>query len=855
MPIRGLQWEKNSFRDFDASRDRHVLRSQISESLLAEGNLRFLLDDGTEQSAESYLAAFDDVTIEFKPLFRAQRLAGSYSGFGIHVDAGTGSASFDAGPRNTNAPRNFLLQVSVLRNVGGKFSAAEIPAAVLRIHVHESVTQIWLTPEPMSIHQSEGEIGDGATLHRFTAVAEFDDGTVGDVTMHHSLTWSAPFGDPFQIDEDGFIGIFASDPSGTTIKIVAKTSAAWGSKNAHADVVVAKPWKTGTPITATLVGGPDAAWRTVPMQADFSANVLFLGVGFHDDDASAYETLIAGMCTRMKRDLITRPFDLLSDSMNYWRARVPTKTRGITVRCEVVVADDAVTLAKPLTEAVKPPAIERWEVSHLMYAVGRPMPSDVGRTAKDLRDEFVKRADADWALTLQDDTLVTNDVIRAWSLEGRRMFIDAIDGFPPLVVGSPPSIATDATIPFMECATGFRGVQFHLEDFLKNIVADNGATVSGGQPLGTLWAADGFAFDNRRLLVMFGATASGRSNTPQQVLLAMAQTDGWHVEPTLGRRALRLKVEAGQLPFGDVRSIWRTAAHELGHALHLGDEYPRTRGTLGEEGDPDGALFDFTPNVLSLSSVLRRGTPGSKISGELVKWRWPRIQRVAVIAAAVSEAGGTFTVPVLPRHAFQFTAGMKVRFRARTVGVPLTRFTPGTEVSAGEFVVSLPPSGAGDRVALQLVSGAEGQGTLGRFKPGSFLFEPVAPPAGTPPSEYPFAELLTFGVRNWLSAKGADDPLFFCDPDLEFLAAGDEIPAFEKFKATFSPRNNQRLVGLYKCGGDYACGTYHPTGVCMMRNEFFFDEFCAVCRYALVDLIDPTVHPDIEKDLGARNFE
>jgi hypothetical protein len=308
-----------------------------------------------------------------------------------------------------------------------------------------------------------------------------------------------------------------------------------------------------------------------------------------------------------------------------------------------------------------------------------------------------------------------------------------------------------------------------------------------------------------------------------------------------------LKVEAQHLPFGDARSIWRTAAHELGHALHLGDEYPRTRSTLGEKDDPDGALFDFTPNVLSLSSVLRSGAPGSKISGELVKWRWPRIRRVAVIAAAVSE--------VLPFHAFQLKLGTKVRFRARKPGVPLTRFTPGTEVSSGEFVVSSSPSGAGDRVALQLVSGAEGQGTLGRFKPGSFLFEPVASPAGTPLSEYPFAELLTFGVRNWLSAKDAADPLFFCDPDLEFLAADDGLPAFEKFKATFSPRNNQRLIGLYKGGDRYACGTYHPTGICMMRSPFDFNEFCAVCRYALVDLIDPTVHPDIEKDLAERNFE
>lgn len=93
MPIRGLQLENNAIRDFDASRDRHLLRSESSGSLLDEGNLQFVLEDGGEQSAGSYLGAFDDVQIEFQPLFRAQKVAERYSGFGIHVDAQTGIVS------------------------------------------------------------------------------------------------------------------------------------------------------------------------------------------------------------------------------------------------------------------------------------------------------------------------------------------------------------------------------------------------------------------------------------------------------------------------------------------------------------------------------------------------------------------------------------------------------------------------------------------------------------------------------------------------------------------------------------------------------------------------------------------
>ena len=37
----------------------------------------------------------------------------------------------------------------------------------------------------------------------------------------------------------------------------------------------------------------------------------------------------------LKTDPLTRPFDLLAKSMNYWRVAVPSPGRGISVRCEV----------------------------------------------------------------------------------------------------------------------------------------------------------------------------------------------------------------------------------------------------------------------------------------------------------------------------------------------------------------------------------------------------------------------------------------------------------------------------------------------------------------------------------------
>ena len=45
-----------------------------------------------------------------------------------------------------------------------------------RVHVHESVERIWLTPNPMTVHETPD------TAPRFALFAEFDDGVVTDIT-------------------------------------------------------------------------------------------------------------------------------------------------------------------------------------------------------------------------------------------------------------------------------------------------------------------------------------------------------------------------------------------------------------------------------------------------------------------------------------------------------------------------------------------------------------------------------------------------------------------------------------------------------------------------------------------------
>jgi hypothetical protein len=57
------------------------------------------------------------------------------------------------------------------------------------------------------------------------------------------------------------------------------------------------------------------------------------------------------------------------------------------------------------------------------------------------------------------------------------------------------------------------------------------------------------------------------------------------------------------------------------------------------------------------------------------------------------------------------------------------------------------------------------------------------------------------------------------------------------------------LVGVYFGGSQHACGILHPTGSCLMRTgRDSYSRFCPVCRYVIVDYVDPEQHWQVDQD-------
>jgi hypothetical protein len=300
--------------------------------------------------------------------------------------------------------------------------------------------------------------------------------------------------------------------------------------------------------------------------------------------------------------------------------------------------------------------------------------------------------------------------------------------------------------------------------------------------------------------------------------------------------------QATPLPATVDRDVWRVMAHELGHSFGLGDEYSEDPGAFNA---PETSLDSYA-NLTSEAAVL---DSTNKFRADLVKWNWRRIRKAAVIRELVvpPPSGTDFAIKVLTGHALQFVAGDKIRLRAREWKKALNRdpFESATEL---EFVSS---NATGDEMTVR---GVPGPLDPLKLPVGSIAYIPLPAVDGTPGD----ARLIAPKIAAFMQDNNRPLTAWPCDPaaHLGLNAEGrrrgsqPQIPAFNGYTGmrAWTHRNDVHVVGLYAGGRLRGCGIYHPTGYCMMRNSHSdTSAFCPVCRFVMVDLIDPFKHFEIDR--------
>jgi hypothetical protein len=842
MPIIGIYWTDNTRRDI------HVLRGQSTPDLTHQ-SLKFRLDtDPTHDLfADQYIGQFHDVTLKFTPLFKGNQQGDIFVGDnnGIRFNTSTGSASLDLGAP-LNRKNNFIVEVEAKNNVGGN-----IFNETIRIQIHGSVSQVWLTPDRLTVRRIGPPGAIVHTAYRFAVRAQFDDNVVGDLTVGHGVTWNESAG---HVDQNGKITILAGDNPGDNFFVSATLPAQFGGASTplgptlHID----RSWsdESAPPKFTIVAGGGVPATGT----AENTANVLMLGDGFRAGDEDSFNQIVDTFVHFLRTNELTKPFNLFTPKMNFWKAYFPANGMGISFRSEMFIIGIS-SYAQPIPAVKKPTpdpspqAPTQWNLQNLLYKVGLPVPGDevAARTPNLLKEEWRKLLPEDPVPHLTAD--LNDSIVKAWKILSRRTFIEEQDCFPGLSYGNVPAANTDDT------------TWLHLHEDRANLqllravcgtLKSDDATLGDGRPIGVLWAGDeaGFRYLNSDLVVLISSTPAGRAanwsspNFGRYMAVTTGRSNPYiPVTPVAGKNSFVLDMAA--VPTDIEASGSRIVAHELGHSLCLGDEYPEFSTPFPMQS------ADARQVNLQTEHDAHDPVTGS-LSGDQISWRWHRIVAAAVVDQGVITAAGPnrFRIPVIPDVSFRFAQGQTVLLRQRRWKVPLHKLVA-NDVSPALLVAAPPESDAivvspGQGVQITLAD-------LQAFLPGSLLYTPKPAPASVRSAAYPFAEMVAKNVKDAITAnkKPLTQTVVPCLFDIrtQIPLVDDEEgrTPIADFQADFA--DIVRTVGLYAGGARYPCGIFHPAGQCMMRNEKDAQaEFCAVCRYIMVDLIAPEFHSDIDLD-------
>ncbi|HEV8449165.1 MAG TPA: hypothetical protein VGQ44_20220 [Gemmatimonadaceae bacterium] len=786
--------------------DIHVVAGTTSPSLLPA----LAINHGTPAvnvAATGPLPA--GVTVAFQAAFNGALVGGgpNFAGFGVTVDQNTGAVTVANPIPGPPFLRNFLIRAVVT-------DPAIAPPFVkkVRVHIHNAVTRIWLTPNPLSIRR-------GADGQRFSVLAEFDDQTVGDVSRLPALVWSSG-GAEVSVDA-ATGGLTATQDITAFVPITVTLPAAWGGASATATCNTLPAWSPPDRNVKLIAGSAGAA-----RMADV-VNFVFVGEGFQVGEEPMFEQRAQAFATFLRTSSAAQPYGICSGEINYWMLSLESPDRGSSPLYEIApVTRGAKTFGREVPQPVDPQAAAAiWTTAQAIHEIGLPVHAHVGVAFNVQQAEWTALFGAGVAAH------VNAALHTEWLTYAERRLVNETDTALGLRCGERPRVEQSSP-PRAGGWHPFRTTRAQFEQMLVNL---RDAAAPGGPAIGAVWGPGG----KDRILVAAlcaGARNAGGRTLPPNDLIATTFVVNSEVElaPVAGTRGFTLVPYA--VPVDAPLDSQCTVAHESAHALGLGDEY----GSAGSL--PASRVADVAAR-LNLQDVASVAVPPPALDPTRLKWTWPRITKAGVLTGPLTLQGAEFRIPLRPGHERPFAVGDKVKLRER----PLTAAV----IPSIELEVTVV-----DAATHQIQVKAGGVFVPVTWGAGSIVFaEKHAPGAGGA-----VLGLISPTVLAHITANGIPLNVAPVAPAAHVCAADGRTvqPALSRPAAlpAGKPKWSAWIVGAFEGGLTYGCGILHPTGACMMRQlllpegaaqaEFKVKEvayrFCPVCRYALVDRIDPTQH-------------
>lgn len=796
------------------------------------------------------------VVVTFTP-----RFFGAPAAHGVTVSTVTGQVTV-ANPLPA-APflRNFIIDCTATEGAT-RFTR------MIRVHIHPGITRHWVTPGRLNVPL-------GARNMRFSVLAELTDGTFGDITnwgafetptaarneifvqtdpapRRPALTWSS---NAAGIPVDARTGVLTG---GAVIvvggQITATLDAAFGQPARHGLADGASAWSTATPVTH--IAGPLAKMADADVQ-----NCLILPDGFGVADRAAFERLADDLVNKLNTQSRLTPWSLLGHKMNYFRAWVPSPEAGLTILNEVQRFNkippnaDAFEFEQPRAPGAGIPPL-----SAMLHSVGLPVPVD------DPDGNAMINKVLTWTGLYGIAALVHTNV-GTYAASANQSFPGWMDLNDRVVLNERATAFHIAMgeRPAAELESEFRAIDRNrlrhsiedVDDFLRNLEDRPGHAV------GAVWAIGGK--DHGNVLFLCRTLHFGGAN-PFRFLPANPAVRGRMIYIAIGNDSRhRIATNAGGNGF-DIRpdpipaaagpQIWTRAAHEFAHSLGLEDEYGDRRGGRYADTPAHRATVANAANVQMRHSLL----VGGSLDGGPIKWRWPRIRRAAVLTAAPAPLGANrFRLTLQANQGRPFIrvgsiSGLPpdiVRLRTRpllSAGPPSIRFKVIARTPSALDIEAVPPAGA--FVAANFPAGsivlAARRGPDPNFA-GNVLGDDL--------------ELVSVAARNRITAShnalnaahnaAANRACTAQNVTPHQPTASSNWPP--PIGAPNPPKYSSWILGLYEGGVVHDCDIYHPTGICLMRTKVYEAggaersyQFCPVCRYAMVDFLDPSLHGSMD---------
>jgi hypothetical protein len=836
---------------FQNNHDIHVLAGQTSPDLRSADYL--VLDrrkaDGTSESIWAADNTAADEVVRFKPLFKGVQNGDFFEGFGVRVNTKTGQVIVTK-PLPAVRKHNFVIEVEGENMSLPAGSPDRKKTTFTRVHVHQSIAKVWLTPSTLTIRQYQTTAEapfPQTTVFKFGVHAQFDDDVVADITTWPGLSW-LPNGRV--VANSGRLILQAADAPGNTFPVTVSLPAALGGMtSAAAQVRIGDPWVSGPSNQVDIV--PGGGWPGT-LNPDVVPNVLFLcdGYGSSPADKEFFKRYVSTLVTYMKQNPLNRPYDVLATSINFWCGFLPSATKGVTIRGEVFPRTiEGVQYGFFVPGPDKPPTdpATAWNMSHVIYTVGLPVRSHEGKSNTDIRTEWTQK------LSTDPNAKITDQQVERWKEIAKRSLVDAVDTPLGVACGDPVS-DMDYNLVTLDRDRMNRDI---MDKFLGTLVSSNGINLQNIWLRGARDAAsDSYPnkSNNYDLVCIIPAGIGRAQNEDGFFFVNPLGFNKIAIKELPGTKAFMLDETHINLPASADDEQGRLLAHELTHSFFIGDEYwdyDATSNSTSAKVDSEFA------NLQAADGVLRAG----QIHGDEIKWNWHRIYKAAVLSADLPDAaGGEWKVNLRLGQGFQFAVGDTVHFRFRIYPKgpeknPKISVALAVTEKSSDYVkvkVKAPATDTTYPTALNYPAGSLVQPDQFKatFKAGSILYIPKPAPESVRNQVY-CAEMVASNIKKFIT----DNHRPLTDPAVKYPNSEEQQPNFEFSGALSKPdlpdcfsRNRPRIVGLYEGGMLYRKGIYHPTGNCIMRdNHTDGREFCAVCRYILVDIIDPYKHWEIDQ--------